>query len=342
MKISTTIFLACLLTALSVYYFVAEKPSQNLGSELASIQVLTLAEGDFVSWLRIQNQETKETMALAREKSNWRLEYPVFYPAENFLVQGMVNSLTFAQRVRRFPLKGKAPRELGFDSPKIKIEVETPKTTRRQTLLVGADSPVGGGVYARWEGEEEYFLILPEVRAALERTVYSIRQKKLFRVNWENVNWIEARERKKGYRLEKEGKGWRGSISPGGREIFLEKVDDLIYAFQSLYVKEFMDGRNPAKTEFGLKEANVSLAAGKKGRASEKLVLGSSVKAKDGLYALRERENLVLVVSEMKIKSLLRMFEANFLETGNGAREQAETGSGKDSEMLPAGREKPG
>ncbi len=340
MKRSTTIFLACLLGALSFYYFGVEKPHRNSGADLGAIQVLVLPEGDSVSWFQIQNRATKETMTLAWEGRNWVLQYPVRYPAENFLVQGMVNTLTFAQRVRRFPLKGKAPKELGLDDPSLKVDVESSKLTRRRSLHIGAESPVGGGVYARWEGEDEYFMILPEVKAALERTVYSIRRKKLFRVNWEEVDWIGAKVGGKEYRLEKKGDEWRGFIPFSRREIFLEKADDLIYAFQSLYVKEFLDGKNPEKKEFGLKTGDF-LAAGKKEGPSEKLILGDPISKEDALYAMREKENLVLRVSQTKIKSLLQMFQIQFLETANVGDGQVKTNSGKNSISLPTGGTKP-
>ena len=313
----------------------------NTSPELGPIKIVSLAEGDSVSWLQIQNRETGEIITLKKEESGWIMKFPVSYPAESFLVKGMISALTLAPRLRRFPFKGKALRDFGLDSPKMKISIETEKGNQRSNLLLGELSPVGGGVYARWEGEGEYFLIPPDVKASFERSVYSLRQKKLFFLDWDDVTEVHLKAGPKEYRLEKQGEVWRGFLPPGTIEIPLEKATDLIYAFQSLYIKDFLDGKNPSKNEFQLRDKKDFLGVGRKEGATEKVFLGARANEKDAVYALREKENLVLLISWPNIESLLEKFETTFQEAGKNANSgKSSTDPGTDSKGVSAGPQK--
>lgn len=344
MKISTTLLLAGLLAGLGVYYLNSERlPGQNPAAELNSIRILTVAEGDSVSWLQIQNRKTMETITLKKEGPRWFLKFPVSYPAENLLVKGMVSALTISPRLRRFPFKDKTLKEFGLEPPVIKISVETEKTPLRRSLLLGEASPVGAGIYARWVGEDETFLIPAEVKASFERTVYSLRQKKLFRVNWDDVTWIHIKLGTREYRIEKTERAWRTALPPNPVEIPLEKATDLIYAFQSLYVKDFLDGKDPAKTEFGLRVKKDFLAVGVKEGVGDKLILGARAEEKDSFYAVREKEKLLLLVSRPNVEKLFQNFEVTLqrvVRRHDSGKSPAD--SGKNSEGLPTGGPKSG
>jgi hypothetical protein len=270
-----------------------------------------LAPEDRVNWLQIENLQTKESVALRRDDKGWRLESPVSYPAEDLLVRGMAIALSRAHRLRRFPFKNveRLPKELGFASPYLKVGVRTEKEPGKKHLWIGNESPIGKMVYARWEGEEEYFLAPPEFRAIFDRTAYSLRRKKLFRVNWEEVTWMELKGWKKEYRLERNGAVWRAALGDRAVEIPLEKAQDLIYAFQSLYVKDFLDKKNVGNNELRLQKSRNYAAVGGKGEMREALILGAAEKNKDSLYAYREKENLVILVSESRVRALWNKFD---------------------------------
>ena len=333
MKIRTTLFLALFLAGLGSYYFFSEKPFREAGAELAPIKILTLGEGDSLSFFHIENQVSKEMISLHRSGKEWMLDYPISYPAEKFIAEGMASALTFSQRLRRLPFKGDE-KGLGFDSPKIKIGIETQKEPKRRTLLLGEASPIGGGVFARWEGEDEYFLISPEIQASFERSVYSLREKKLFRFPWDGLVWIQIKAGEKVFRLQKTGGKWSWTFPSLSGEIPADKVSDLVYSFQSLYVKEFLDGKNPDKKEFGLQAKGSFIAVGGNGGTEERLILGARALGKDALYVLREKENIVLLVSEKNLRSLLQMFEVSFQELKDANQGKTARSPGKDSKGL--------
>ena len=315
MKITTTLFLGVLLTGVGVYYFVWEKPiSFKSQAEASPVRVLALAQGDIPSWLMVQNQATKEMISLKREGGDWWLEFPVSYPAENLLVEGMISALTYSNRVRRLSMENLEKQEYGFDSPKIKIGIATAKEPRPRYLLFGGASPVNRGVYAWWEGEKEYFLIPPELKASFERTVYSLRKKKIFRSNMKETVWIHMKSGPQEYRLEKKEGKWFWTLPALAGEIPEDKVSELLSSFETLYVNEFMDGQNLDDAKFGLQPRDIFLAAGTKPDQGEKLILGNLAGGKEALYSLRENENVVLLVSAEHLKALLQRFELTFQE----------------------------
>lgn len=336
MKLSTTLLLALLLSGLSAYYFAVEKPSSTQPAEIFTPKILSLGEEDFLTHLEI-HEASREKIALTRQGADWVLVSPVQYPAENFLVEGMIQALAFSRRERRFKNPKDGEGEFGFDSPAVKISIQTEKNPGARTLFLGADSPVGAGVYARWEGEEEVFLVPTLLKASFERTVYSLRRKKLFRLSWEDVTWVDVKTGPRKFRLNKRGRKWHWTLPALKGEIPLEKALDLVYSFQSLYIKEFLDGRRPGERKFGLVAQEIILAVGDRKGRREKLILGKPAKGKDAFFAVREGEDLVLLVSAKNLRALLELFEITFQELQGDDPKEARGNSGTDSKGVREG-----
>ncbi len=332
MKITTTLFLAVFLSGLGIYYVLWETPHP---SELGPSRVLVFEEGDSIHRLHVTRRSPQEKFSLVRLDAGWQIESPISFPAEDFLVEGMIRVLSFSPRLRRFSVKGEENgRDFGFGNPEIELGIET-KNSKKRTLMIGKDSPTGTGVYAQWQGEKEYFLIPHEVKASLDRSLYSLRQKKIFRAHWDKINWIQIHAENKHFRLEKTGEHWHWTLPKITQEIPVEKVSELIYAFQSLYVKEFLDQAKPGDPEYDLQKTGAFLAVGEKGK-TEKLMVGAEALGKDAVYARRENENLVLLVSEQNLKTLLESFDVTFHETENVHSSQPKKSTGKNLQRVPA------
>lgn len=345
MRVSTTVFLVFLLAGLSWYYSSTRSSAVpvRVAGELSPIEVLKLKEGDSVSWLRIERPASGgETLVLRREEGarDWQLEFPVTYPAETLLVEGMISSLKMSRRMRRLPLRGPFPKGTGLEAPRLKIGIETRKNPSQHFLLFGEEAPVGGAVYARWADEKEYFLVSPEVKAAFEASLYTLRRKKLFRVNWERVSRIEFQRGKLHFELVKEGERWSGKTPASAAEISLEKARDLIYSLQSVYIKDFLDGKNPSNREFRLLPDFAFIAVQDREGAGEKLILGAPAKNREAVYAVREKENLVFLISEGKVRSLIQAFQETFQEVKHDSGEYP-AGPRENQALLPKGRAQP-
>jgi hypothetical protein len=341
MKISSTLLLAALLSGLSGYYFFWLQPSQKALTDMSPVGILQLAEGDKISWLEIQNEASKEKVALKREGEEWKIESPVSYPAQELLVEGMIEGLMLSQRLRRIPFDERNAGALGLSTPAIKISIKTDKDPTQKVLLLGGTSPVKERAYARWEGENEYFLIPGELKAALGLSLYSLRKKKLFEFKNEALSWLHLKAGGKEFRIERKGEGWRWALPALKGEIGLEKVSDLIYALDSLFVKEFLDGQSPEASPFGLRKRESFLAAGPQGQAGERIFLGSRARGKDALYVLRQKEKLVLLVSERNLRTVVESFELTFQEIKGENTRKSSDDSAKDREGGRAGGAEP-
>ena len=340
MKLSSTLFLAVLLSGLGFYYFVWEKPALKT-EEMKSDRILNLADHDSFSLVEIENPSAKERMTLRRKGSDWLIVSPVFYPAENYLVEGMMQALVFSRREKHFQVPNPNSKEFGFDSSALKLTVRTEKNPQPRTLLLGKASPVAKGVYARWQGESEIFLIPDQLKSALDRTVYSLRRKKLFRVNWNRVTWMVAETGTRKFRIEKKGDKWQWVVPAIPAEVPIEKATDFIYSFQSLYIKDFLDGKNYLDKEYGLRKGEILLAAGEANGAQEKLILGNRAKGRDAFFAVRRNEDLVLLVSENNVKALLQLFEVTLQELQGEHPGKNPPDRTTDSGLAVAGPAKP-
>lgn len=314
MKIQTTVFLAFLLTALGIYYWVSGTGPDLTSSETVS-KVLAFAEGDALTHLKIENKGSREILILERKPSTWKLVSPVESPAENFIVEGMIQALVFSRREKPFPAPRQETKSFGLEDPELRISVRTEKAPGEKTLLLGNETPVPGRIYARWQGEGEVFLVPALLKASFQKTAYSLRQKFLFRADWEKVEWIFVRMGEKKYHLVKKSGQWRWVVPPVAKDVPAEKIQDLLYSFQSLYVKEFLDGVSPEESDFALKQPGTILTLGWGEDRQEKVLLGAAARGKDALYGMRADEDLVLLVSETHIKDLLQLFDVLFQET---------------------------
>lgn len=345
MKISTTILLAFILTGLGTYYYVTEREVREGALEAGPRRLFSLEPGDAISRIEIRNPELKEMVRLEHQEGGWRMTSPVLDRAEELLIEQMVSVLAAEQPLRRFPVQGDAWGEFGLDprSPKLEVEVSTDQAPVSRTLFLGKQAAVGRNVYARWEGEKECLLVPDDVKMMFQRSVHSLRQKNLFPVHGDTVAFLEVKLEGKKFRIEKSDGKWPW-VEPAGRgEFSAEKMLDLIYAFRSLYVQEFLDGRKTSERKFGFKTGENYLALGGVSGGSEKLVLGARAVKGQAVYAYRESEGRVLLVPEEKIRSVVEILEVALHEAEeHGDSKKTSGSSGKNQKPGPGGRTKGG
>ena len=341
MKISTTILLGFMLTGLGTYYYVTEKNIRQGALEAGPRRLFSLEAGDSISHLEIRNPELKEAVRLERQENGWQMISPVRGQAEDLLIEQMVSLLAAEQPLRRFPVQGDEWEEFGLGprTPKLEVEVSTLQVPVSRALFLGKEAPIGRSVYARWEGGKECLLVPAEVKMMFQRSVHSLRQKSIFPVNWDTVSSLEIKLEGAKFRIEKSGEKWHWAEPAGLGEFSAEKMIDLIYAFRSLYIQEFLDGPETTERKFGFNahDENHLALEGVSG-GSVKLVLGARAAKDLAFYAYRVPEDGVFLVPEERVRSVVETLEVALHETKeNGNSKTASGNSGKNQKPGPDG-----
>jgi hypothetical protein len=212
MRFSTTaIFLLLFAAVAGVYVYLTgleareKKSAQALRVE--SLQLLPLEDDDEIDWLHVRNAENNVSATLARENGQWMIVQPVRYAADPVVAEGFVTALRLSTKARRLT-REKEWGEYGLDTPALKIGVGKKKDRKRRNLLMGDLSPVGHFVYARWEEEEEYFLLNADLKRVFDQTLYGMRMKRVFRVPLKKVTRVTVQTVSGNYEISKLDNQW--------------------------------------------------------------------------------------------------------------------------------------
>jgi len=309
-KFSTTLIFSFLFIVVAVVYFgLKPSPVSERAAPLAvtdSLDLLGLSPSDRISWIQIQNLSRKETMTLIPQGEQWMIKYPVYYPAKKEDVEAMVRMILSAKKVRQL-VPDKDWEEYGLLNPPIKIGLETAESPKRRYLYLGAGAALGDSIFARWEGEKEYFLLPADVKQIFDRSVYALREKRVFRIPFSQVSKIEFEIESSHYELVKRKEKWTW-IKP--REIQGMALDEasaaaLVSQIQNLFVKDFLDPET-GKSDLSFFKPLSTVKIWGQGKETEVFMMGQEAPVRDAFYAKREGEEVLLLIDR---NNLLEFFE---------------------------------
>ncbi len=320
MKPSVTIVFILLFLAVAAaytYFRPLEKPAAPPPVAYVPpepMRLLPLEEGDGLVLMQIQDLARNQTMTLTRgsEKENWMLKYPVAYIADPLIADGMAKSLTMTSRARRLTPE-KDWSEYGLDKPKMKIGIETRKNRTRRYLVFGAHSPVANLVYARWEGAPDYFLIDAALPRVFDKTVYTMRWKRVFRIRPAAMTKIHILTPGGEYELAKRGGNWLWvePIPILGEKISRRSMDEFLRHLSELFIKEFLDEEKRSKDQLGFTVSRTLIEVWQDPAKDPAILhVGAELPKKDAFYGYLEKEDVYFWVARDNIRLLLETITA--------------------------------
>jgi len=310
MKFSVTlVFFLLFMVVAYCYIHFTPVDAVKVADTAALVRVLPLEEGDHVIGIRIRHKEGG-LLHLEKKGQEWVIESPFQDTADGAAVEGLVAALTLSAKARRL-IPDKGWEEFGLKDPELAIGVRSGKRPEWRALAFGDTAPVGDYVYARWEGENEYFLVDSNVKRAFERGNDAYRQRKIFSLPLAEIRKIRMQYGLSAYELTRRGEDWLWTepVELLGNSLSRESEGALIAELGNLYIKEFVEGPK-ARTarDMGLMDpkGNLTLWAGGEKPAAT-LVLGEEILEKDALYASRREDETVFLVSRSKMLHLFNM-----------------------------------
>jgi hypothetical protein len=166
-----TYWLAGLVLLGAGYLFFFERHMQTTGeSARGAARVLDLSAED-VSRVRIRRDAWTSAVVERVAATEFRVLEPVAGAADGAAISQLLSTLEFLDS--RADLEGEAAdgkrrREYGLDPPKLEIEVQL-ASGDEQRLALGADAPLGGGVYARANGGDTVRVVDKGIRELFDQ-----------------------------------------------------------------------------------------------------------------------------------------------------------------------------
>lgn len=310
MKFSTTLVFLFLFVLVAVFFIYLDPLRQEPepAAEKAVMRLLPMDGEGEINLIEIQNNEKKESITLQRSPEGWMLKDPVTYPAQNPMVEGLVTALRLSMKARRL-LPEKGWDEYGLAKPSLRVGIEREDGRQRRYLDFGDPSPVTRHVFARWEGESEYFLLEADLKRVFEQTAYSLRQKRIFRNSVQEAAKIRIEIPKgESYEITKKDGNWfwMEPVALLGDAVEAEDANEVLTGVQRLYIKDFLDSEvaKPGEYGFYIFGMNIKVWGPEDGDKPEVLHLGSEFPAKDAFYGTREGEPTCFLVAQGNVKSL--------------------------------------
>lgn len=300
-------FLTAAILALGTYYFYSDFQTRLKNEDLVqSKKLMVLPEGtEMISFLL--ESQGKDALELVKEDSDWWVNKPRRYKAEDFVAEGLRTALTVTTWERSFPLAEVDLGDMGLKSPaqKVTVVVSGSQHSESKRLLIGRETPTSRYVYAMWEKGQEVFMLHDQFARSFDKSLYAVRKKRIFDIPAADIYAVDIHLEGKSFTLVKRNGKWH-AVSQGPEIADPALVETFVSELTSLYVKEFLDGLNPKNPDLGLSPGKYSITITRISSLSYVLWVGKENKEKKAFYVLKEGEETVLLLPADKIKGIPR------------------------------------
>lgn len=299
------VFSFLFVVAVAVYLYQTRLERQALtGSPGELNRTFILGNKNVPDRLEIHNHPEKSRLVLMRKGESWILTIPVLYPADSQKVEELAVELQKASQQPR--LRATKPwEEYGLAKPEIEMVIDVPGK-KSEMLSVGTQVPVGNATFARWNSERGYFLLPSEVKEMLQQSVYSFREKRLFRAPRQEIQKVYIEMGLQSYQWKKEGDQWYWlePLSKFGQKMPPDSMAKVLAGLQGLYIKEFLDNNKKSMAELGFFMIHDRIRIDSDFNQSEVFHFGNEVPLQNAFLGSRENEPVVFLVDRGKVIQL--------------------------------------
>lgn len=220
-----TVVLAAL--AGTLYWSNHHKPAGDAAkiSAYAPPKILALQEMDIAA-IDIKKKGGDE-VALAKDGTgNWKIAGPRRTGADQDAVSSMLSTLSSLSSDRLIEEKASNLGQYGLTEPTLQVSI-TRKGAKTQKLLVGDDTPTGGGAYAKLEGDPRVFSIASYTKSSLDKSAKDLRDKRLLTVESEKISRVELITKKQDIEFGRNKDGWQ-IVTPKPLRADAFQVEELV------------------------------------------------------------------------------------------------------------------
>ncbi len=185
-------------------------------------EIISVDEDDIV---RVTiSRPRKDTITLQRgEDGEWQFGEPYTFPVGESPVNTMISNLASmnADRLVDEHVRNWAPyglngagelevsavvkKEQPGDDKEGEKEAEEEAAQKTYRVIFGNDTPTGGGVYARLEGESRLFTVFSYVKSGFEKEIFDLRDKKLLQVEEDKISRVTVNAGRRSIEFGKSG-----------------------------------------------------------------------------------------------------------------------------------------
>jgi hypothetical protein len=303
MKFRTTLIAFVLLLLFGVYVYVfevrwpqekrerEEEASKIYSLDWSEVQKLKITGPRGTFLLERVKKEPETDTAQAVRGPAWQILEPVRTDADDASIVGVMTAL---RDMKQEQVIEESPEDLapfGLQEPELRVELLLEEGKQSPApLLVGGKSPVGENSYVRKEGEEAVLLLNTYVTPQLNKSLFDLREKKIFRIDKKDMERVEIlRDGHPWLEMIRQDDTWN-LVQPIRAQMAKEKTDKILDKIAGLTARSFHAEEAEDLEKFGLnnprREVRLTLGPDR-ARASLQIGASSSVQEKELVYAKR-------------------------------------------------------
>ena len=258
MKFKTTLILLAVFAGLLalVLYFDSRGERKKASTEAANT-LISLTAGDV---RKVSLVRGVETLVLERDEAGaWRLTAPIQAAADESEAASLVDALSSLRIERVVEKEAKDPKTYEIPTTEVSLWVKGKDAPVR--LLVGMENPLDKNLFAKREDDTRIVLLSSTLKSTLDKTVFDLRQKDVFKFAVADVKGIRIRAKDIAWQASREEAGWLlkapvVSLAAKG------KIDSLLESLSGLRAKAFVSESKTPETlkEFGLDKPEYEVA----------------------------------------------------------------------------------
>lgn len=258
------------------------KSRQAAKSTASKAEKISSLQASHIHSFTITSHDGK-SFTCSREGKQWTIVKPQPIDADQSKIGSFLQSLSTAtidQTIADHPADLK---DFGLDPPQQAIQVSSSSKPEEFTLLLGSETPTSTGIYAQVSGSPRVFTLTDNVKTALEKSLFDLRDTRAVTLDTSKLDRIEAKSGNQSYTLAKNPEGvWEVSLPPDVRADHFS-VDGLVDNLQALTMQSIVSEKKSrdAKYGFGKPELILKLVTPS---ATQTLLVGK--KTSGGYYGM--------------------------------------------------------
>jgi len=193
MKIRGLIVASVVFLALggTLYWSNHRKPSEDTAKASADTppSILKLDQSA-ITRLEVTKKDAAPVVLAKSASGDWQITEPKPLKADDSAVSGVLSTVSSLNSERLVEEKAVDLKPYGLQSPAVQVGI-TGKDNKTQKLLIGDDTPTGGAVYAKLDGDARVYTMSSFGKTSVDKGLNDLRDKHLLAVSSDKISRIE-------------------------------------------------------------------------------------------------------------------------------------------------------
>ena len=228
MKFRGLLIAVVVLAALGGLVFWSNKREKAAAGKPSADQppkILSVPEDQFKTLALKKKDET--TRLTKSDAGKWEILEPKKLNADQDSVSSLVSTLSSLSSDRLIEEKAADLTQYGLNAPSLEVDV-TKKDGKTDKLLLGDDTPTGGGVFAKLDGDPRVFTVASYVKSSLDKGAKDLRDKRLLTFDSDKLTRVELQAKGQSIEFGKNAQNDWQILKPRPLRADGTQVDDLV------------------------------------------------------------------------------------------------------------------